>query len=192
MKVLHLHLAPGEATERHQHTRPYIFVSLVPGKISNEVRGRTPKTSELEYGELRSSKGGFALAERNGGYAPLDLVVVELQKEVAPASQFTSEEADFKYHNVIVGHLLDGQGWRAYEINIASEGYTEKHLELYNRLMIAVSEVNLQMDVAAKGKSLLQLQPGDVRWFEGGDTVSSVNKGNGPAKFIVIEFSRGE
>jgi len=187
-RVFRLALAKGESTQGHQHGRPYVFIALVPSMLSNEVPGRRPIISNLEYGELRSSKGGFSLTERNAGAEPADLVVIELKTHSHPSGGFATPEADYHYHNVMIGHLFETDDWRGYEINISSEGNVEKHKENCDRLIIAVSEAHLRNDVESKATSNLDLNPGEVTWFPAGDTISTVNVGSQPAKLIILEF----
>ena len=59
VRVFHLQLQPNEATKTHRHPSFYAYFSLQSVTISNEVAGHAPVITQLEPGELRTSKGGF-------------------------------------------------------------------------------------------------------------------------------------
>ena len=187
VRVYRLELAKNKATSPHRHAAPYVFIALTPATIANEVHGRASVVSTLEYGELRSSKGGFTVAERNAGSEPLSLIVVEMAGEVNRKDAFPSPEADFRMRNAAVGHLFETNDWRGYEMDIASEGTIGSHNEDNDRLIVAISEVHLRNDVEGKGSTRFDLAAGEVAWVAGKESVSSVNLGADPARFVVIE-----
>ena len=77
VRVFHLKLQPNEVTLPHRHEMYYAYLSLRAVTIGNEVRGRQPVLTQLEAGELHTSKGGFTVAERNNSSEPADLLVIE-------------------------------------------------------------------------------------------------------------------
>lgn len=188
-RVFRLTLQPQESTLRHRHSGFYMYLSVGPSTVSNEVAGRKPVISELGDGDLRTSKGGFSLSERNIGDKPLDIVVIEPAK-TKDAANFQSPMADFRYHEVAVGSLYEGTNVRAYELDMASGGRTELHLESYDRLTIALKDIDLR-DQDEKGKSSeVHEKVGDVAWWPKGNTHATTNIGSEPARFITVEFAQ--
>jgi hypothetical protein len=187
VRVYRLTLQPGEATLPHRHEQPYVFVSLERGKVANEVRGRQPIVSELGAGELRTSKGGFALAERNVGQQLLNLIVVEQVKK-ADAGAFEEPMIGFRYHDAAFGPLFEAPMMRGYDAIIASQGRTEKHLDKYDRLLIALSNIELTDQIEGTEKSNISQKVGGVVWLPSGAEHSTVNIGEKPAHFVTIEF----
>ena len=63
-----------------------------------------------------------------------------------------------------------------------------KHRHIGPHLIVAITDLNLQSDVAGKGISKVELKAGDLRWVPGGLTHTLMNSGKQPAKFVTLEF----
>jgi hypothetical protein len=188
-RIFRLTLQPQEATLRHRHSDFYLYLSVGPSTVSNEVKGRKPVISELGDGDLRTSKGGFSLTERNVGDKPLEIVVIET-KGSGDAVSFQSPMANFRYHDTAVGSLYEGTNVRVYELDIASGGRTELHAEPYDRLTIALKDIHLR-DQDEKGKeSEIEEKTGDVAWWPKGKIHATTNVGGEPARFVTVEFAQ--
>jgi hypothetical protein len=162
VRVFRLSLRPNEVTLPHLHKGFYAFVSLRPVTISNEVRGRQPVLTELKAGELHTSKGGFAVAERNNSSDPAEVIVVEAMKP-GDASGFRTPVGGFKMHDAGIIELFESSAVRGYEMAIAVGGRTEKHYEDYDRLLIALSESRLREEVDELPPSDLELKAGEIQ-----------------------------
>lgn len=186
VRVFRLKLHPNEATVTHRHSNFYAFVSLQPVNISNEVRGRQPISTHLDAGEVRTSKGGFSLAERNISSVPAELIVVESLK--SDSSGF-SEPMAFRFHDSAQGELFESGAVRAYDMIMAVGGRTEKHKESYDRLLIALSDVDLHEETEGQPPSETKMRAGEVLWIARGLTHATTNVGLTAAHFIVLEFN---
>ncbi|MGD0220671.1 MAG: hypothetical protein ABSC73_09500 [Acidimicrobiales bacterium] len=187
VRVFRLKLQPGEATLPHRHGMFYAFLSLRPVVIGNEVRGRQPVMTRIEAGELHTSKGGFTVAERNNSSEPADLLVIEALK--ANAGEFNSPMGGFRYHDAAFGELFQASAVRGYTMTIAAGGRTEQHGENYDRLLIAVSDLDFREDTASQSPSEFAMKAGEVRWIPRGQTHATTNIGASPATFITLEFN---
>jgi uncharacterized RmlC-like cupin family protein len=165
----------------------YAFLSLRPVVIGNEVRGRQPVMTRIEAGELHTSKGGFTVAERNNSSEPADLLVIEALK--ANAGEFNSPMGGFRYHDAAFGELFQASAVRGYTMTIAAGGRTEQHGENYDRLLIAVSDLDFREDTASQSPSEFAMKAGEVRWIPRGQTHATTNIGASPATFITLEFN---
>jgi hypothetical protein len=155
--------------------------------IGHEVRGRQPVMTHLEAAEVHTSKGGFAVAERNNSSVPAELLVIEAVK---PASHgFNTPMRSFGYHDAAVGEILEAASlMRGYSTILAAGGHFEEHQENYDRLLIAVSDLKLREEVPGQPPSELQMKAGEVRWVPRGTTHATKNIGSSPATFITLEF----
>lgn len=187
VRVYRLDLARTEVAAPHRHERPYAYIALTPATIANEVKGRAPVISSLEFGEVRTSKGGFTVAERNAGDEPLSVIVVEQADKMDHPGSFPTPN-DFRMHNAAIGHIFETDDWRGYELNIASQGTIQQHKEPYDRLIVALSDLHLRRDIEGKGAGALNMQMGEIAWLKGGDTEQTTNVGDATARFVVIEF----
>jgi hypothetical protein len=187
VRVFHLKLGPHEATLPHRHKSFYAYLSLSSATISNEVRGRQPVVTHLDADDLHTSKGGFSLMERNQLPEPLELVVVEVLKPTGLG--FSAPITNFRYHDAAFGPLFETPTARGYEATIAAGGRTEQHVENYDRLLIAITELKLREEVAGQPPSELNLKAGALRWQPHGLTHATTNIGTSPARFIILEFN---
>jgi quercetin dioxygenase-like cupin family protein len=190
-RVFRLVLKPGESTSPHKHPGFYASIAIHGGDLSTEVKGRKPVPSMLSDGELRTSKGGFTLVEHNVGKTTIEILIVE------PAShpglnveQFGEAMLSFRYHDAVVGTLFENPPLRAYEMTLASGGRTERHLEQYNRLMIALTDVYLKDKTEGRDETEIRINEGDISWLAGGVVDEFTNSGSQPAHFIVVESNR--
>ena len=186
-RVYRLALRPGGATQPHHHNSFYIFVSVGVSDVSIEVKGRPPVVSHLEDGELRTSKGGFTIAERNTGATPLNMIVIEPLNGVGQ-DKFEDPMASFHLHDTFVGNIFEEPRIRAYDMAMASGGRTEQHTDKYGRLIVALTDLFLSDNVEGKGTSEIRQKRGDVAWFPGGASHMLTNLDAQPAHFVTVEF----
>lgn len=186
VRVLHLHLLPNEVTETHRHPSFYAYFSLQPATISNEVAGHAPIVTQLEQAELRTSKGGFNVAERNKSVVPVDVVIVQPLKSAGDG--FATPLA-IPMHDVGIVEQYTGPTMRAYSLAIASSGRLEEHTEVYDSIVIALTDSNIHEGGPGNKSEDWKMKAGDTRWIPRGTTHSVVNMGSSPAALIVFEFN---
>jgi uncharacterized RmlC-like cupin family protein len=164
----------------------YAYASVRSVAISNEVRGRQPVISHLDAGELHTSKGGFTLAERNESSESAEVLVIEVPD--ANSGGFATPMGGFRYHDAAFGDLFEAPGVRAYALTIAAGGRTEAHIESYDRLILAMSDLKLRDNIAGQGPAEFEMKAGEARWMPKGTTHAITNIGTAPAVFITLEF----
>ena len=135
---------------------------------------------------MQTSKGGFTLSERNKSSDPADVLLIEALK--SDGAGFAVPIGRFRFHDAAFGSLFDFPVMRGYTMTLAAGGRTEKHGEDYDRMVIAVSDLDLGEDIAGQGSSESRMKAGDVKWFNRGVTHATTNRGMSPATFITIEF----
>jgi mannose-6-phosphate isomerase-like protein (cupin superfamily) len=186
VRVFHLQLQPNEATKTHRHPSFYAYFSLRPATISNEVTGHAPVITQLEQGELRTSKGGFNVAERNESNEPADVFVVQPVKSAG--NEFATPLA-IRVHDAGIGELYTGLAMHVYSLAIASGGQLEERTEAYDSLVIALTDSNIREIVPGKASADWNMKAGETRWIPRGTTHSETNSGSIPAALIVFEFN---
>lgn len=185
-RVFHLQLQPNEATKIHRHAAFYAYFSLRPVTISNEVGGHAPVITQLEQGELRTSKGGFNVSERNQSKVQADIFVVQSLKSAGDG--FAAPLA-IQMHDAGIIEQYTGPAMRAYSLAIASNGRLEEHTEAYDSLVIALTDSSIHEIVPGNGTAEWNMKAGETRWIPRGTTHSETNTGSAPAALIVFEFN---
>ena len=186
VRVFRLELGPNEVTKTHRHSSFYAYFSLNPVTISNEVTGHAPVITQLERGDLRTSKGGFNVAERNKSTERADIFVIQPAKTAGGG--FATPIA-IRMHDAAIGELYTGPSMHAYSVEIASSGRLEEHTEAHDSLVIALTDSNIRENTPGNGSTDWNMKTGEARWVPQGTTHSETNVGSGPAALIVFELN---
>jgi hypothetical protein len=136
---------------------------------------------------LRTSRGGFTVAERNNSPEPAELIVVEAMRP-DDGKGFATPMGGFQKHNAAIGELFEAPVVRGYILAIAAEGRIEKRHEDYDRLLIALSDLYLREEVYGQPPTELRMKAGEVRWVSRETTHSTTNAGSLPAALLTLEF----
>jgi hypothetical protein len=187
VQIFKLQLQPNEVTAFHHHDRPYVYLSLHTAEIANEVPGHPPVITDLGPLQLRSSHGGFSVAERNISAAPVEIWVVEPVRSSGPG--FVQPLGAFEYHDAAIAELSDGPSMRVYAMTIAAGGRVASHAETYGRVFLAASNLQLRETVAGQSPAQVEMKTGEARWLAASSSYSVENLGSSPADFIVFEFN---
>lgn len=192
VRVFSVEIAPHTATLVHRHRHDYIFISLGPAEISNEVEGKPPVTVKLSDGEAEFARGNFAHRVRNLSLTSFRNVAIELLQDEKTGSIPPSAGEDSRSLHVLRGGteqvLFVKDGVKVSEVELQIAGAEPKHRHAKAELMVALSDLVLRSDVVGKGASNIEMKAGDVKWMAGGFTHTVTNVGEGPAKFVTLEF----
>jgi quercetin dioxygenase-like cupin family protein len=192
VRAFKVEVPPHAATLMHRHRHDYVFVTLGPSQVSNEVAGKTPVTLNLQDGETRFAPGNFAHIARNLSDQPFRNVTVELMQDEQARKNPPPKWDEERGLNVLNGgtrHILFVQdGVRASEIELQPGGSIPRHHHAGPHLVVAVTDLNVRSDVEGKGASTKTLTAGDIAWVPGGFTHTLTNVGKLEAKFVTLEF----
>jgi hypothetical protein len=96
---------------------------------------------------------------------------------------------DFRYHNAAVGKLFESQAMRGYSGMLFPGGQTDPYKENYDRLFIAVTDLNLRDTEVGGSQSNLEMKAGEIRLLPRGLTHAVTNLGESIVTFITLEFN---
>lgn len=191
VRVFQVEVAPHTATLMHRHRHDYLFVTLGPSEISNEVQGKAAVTLKLQEGETRFTQGNFAHIARNLAATPFRNVTIELLRDQE------SDRAQQKWDEDRGVHVLHGgtqeilfvkDGVRVSETELQTAGVLPKHHHGRPELIVAVTDLLFRNDVIGQAASNIEMKSGDVKWEEAGVTHTVTNVGKEAAKFVTLEF----
>ncbi|MGH9499194.1 MAG: hypothetical protein ACRD3L_08625 [Terriglobales bacterium] len=191
VRVFQVEVAPRTATLMHRHRHDYVFITLGPSEISNEVAGKPPVTLKLQDGETRASDGNFAHIARNLANTPFRNVTIELLQDEKFHTAPPKWDDDRSLHILHGGTqqiLFVKDNVRASETELQIAGSVPRHRHAYPHLVVAITDVILRSDVSGKGASNVVMKSGDIAWVEAGLTHSLTNVGTSEAKFVTLEF----
>lgn len=192
VRVFEVEIPPGDATLLHRHRHDYVYVSLGAAQISNQLEGKPPVTTKLQDGQTVFVEGPVAHVVRDLAVTPFKNVTVEFLQD-----QKAGQSPPPKWDEERGLHILEGgtqdimfvkDGVRVSEVDLQPGGMLPRHHHAGPHLLIAVTDLQLESDVAGKGVSRIALKAGDVKWVPGGFTHILMNTGKQRAKFITLEF----
>ena len=192
VRVFQVEVPPNAATLMHRHRHDYVFVTLGPAEISNQVAGKPPVTLKLQDGEVRAVDGNFAHIARNLAPTPFRNVTIELLQDekahTTPPATWDDDRSLQVLHGGTQEILFVKDGVRVSETELQIAGSVPKHHHAHPHLVIAVTDLLLRNDVPGKPTSNIEMKSGDIKWVEAGLTHSITNVGDAEAKFVTLEF----
>ncbi len=81
VRVFKVELAPQAATLMHRHRHDYVFVTLGPSEVENDVQGKPSATLKLKDGDTYFLPGGFAHIAKNLSGQPFRNVTIEFMQD---------------------------------------------------------------------------------------------------------------
>lgn len=191
VRVFQVEVAPHSATLMHRHRYDYVFVTLGPSEISNEVEGKSPVAVKLQDGETRFAPGNFAHIARNLAATPFRNVTIELLRgEPSESAQkpWDEDRGLDVLHGGTQQILFVKDGVRVSEFELQTAGVLPKHRHGRPELIVAVTDLLFRDDVVGTAATNIEMKSGDVRWEDAGFTHTVTNVGKESAKFVTLEF----
>jgi quercetin dioxygenase-like cupin family protein len=192
VRVFQVEVPAHAATLMHRHRHDYIFVTLGPAEISNEVAGKPAVILKLQDGEARATDGNFAHIARNLAATPFRNVTIELLQDekahTTPPPSWDDDRSLQVLHGGTQQILFVKDGVRVSETELQIAGSVPKHHHAHPHLVIAVTDLLLRNDVPGQAASNVEMKSGDIKWIEAGLTHSLTNVGEAGAKFVTLEF----
>lgn len=202
--VYNVSVPPLDATVLHSHDLPYLYVTLDPSEITNEVTGQPPVHMTLQDGETHYNPGHFShLVQTDSGLAFRNITVElartqgtarNLCKEVLPGAprdcpgegesaagkKPSSEAADD-----MVPYFETDEVRVEFRKVASGREYLEPAPKM-NALLVALSNANLDANLG--GEHILFLHAGDILWMPAGTRRRVVDFLGTHSSFLLISF----
>jgi quercetin dioxygenase-like cupin family protein len=192
VRVFQVEIAPHSATLMHRHRHDYVFVTLGPAEISNEVQGKPPVDVKLNDGEARFTPGNFAHVARNLGTTAFRNITIEFLQDAKTGAVSAPPDADEHSLHVLHGGtqevLFVKDGVEVSEVDLQIAGVQPRHHHAKAELVVALTDLELRNDVVGGKPSNFEMKAGEVRWITGGFDHTVTNVGEGPAKLVTLQF----
>jgi quercetin dioxygenase-like cupin family protein len=189
VRVFKVEVGPHDATLMHRHRHDYLYISIGPADVSNEVEGKPPVELKLHDGQTGFLAANFAHIARNLADTPFRNVTIELlQDEKSHASKWDEERGLDVLHGGTQQILFVKDGARVSDIELQPGGMIPSHRHNGPHLVVAITDLDMRSDIEGKAPTPSQLKSGDVKWVLGGYRHTLTNVAKQPAKFVTIEF----
>ena len=199
VRVFNVEVPSGAETQMHWHRHDYVYVTIGPSTIVNNIEGRPTATLPLADGETRFSPGPFAHAVRTVSPTPFRNITVEiLQDEKLRHASLPSPWKETRGLEIL-NHgtkeiLFANNEVRATEYELQPDGMVPNERHTHPMLLIAVTDQDLFLndprvhDPHEPTTKSIHLPPGDSHWLPTGLIHPILNAAQHPAKFITLEF----
>jgi beta-alanine degradation protein BauB len=190
VRVFQVEVPPHSATLMHRHNRDYVFVTLGPSEVENDVAGKPPVTLKLQDGEPRFTSGGFAHVAKNLAATPFRNVTIELLQP-GPATAGGEDQKPRELAGATITPVFVKDGVRVSDIRLKAGGSIPRHHHEGPHLVVAVTDLTLRNEVEGQAATTRTLKAGEVAWIPGGITHTVTNVAPGEARLITLEFPAG-
>jgi quercetin dioxygenase-like cupin family protein len=193
VRVFHVEVAPHDATLMHAHHHDYIYVTLGPAQIENDVKGKPPVTLKMQDGQTQFTPGDFVHLVRNLAETPFRNVTIELLQDEAARKNPPPPWDEERGLDILMGGgtqdiMFVKDGVRVSEIDLNPGADVPSHHHTGPHLIVAITDLDLRNEVKGKSPVPVHLNSGEVKWIPGGVTHSLTNIGKQQAKFVTLEF----
>ena len=192
VRVFKVEVPPHQSTLVHWHRHDYMFVTLGASDVESAPKDQPPVRLKLQDGQAEYTPAPRVHAARNLADTPFRNVTIEFMKNAeahkATPAGWDPDRGLSVLHGGTIDILFVKDGARVSEVDLDPGGVIPRHTHTGPHLVVAVTDLDLQSDVAGKPPAHLQVQSGDIRWVEGGLTHTVTNVGKQKSRFITIEF----
>lgn len=192
VRAFQVEVAPHASTMMHRHRHDYVFVTLGPSQVENDVAGKAPVTLKLQDGEVHFAPGNFAHIAKNLSGESFRNITVEFLKDAEaqknPPPKWDEERGLQVLHGGTEDILFVKDGIRVSEIELQPGGMLPRHHHSGPHLLVAVSDLDIRSDVEGQGPMPGRFKSGDIKWLPGGYTHTLTNVGKNQARFVTLEF----
>lgn len=185
VRVYEVVLAPGRATLMHEHRADSFAVILGSAEIFNQPRGGEPRNVKVSNGFVGFTPGtNKPYSHRIGasGDAAFHVVVLELMGPAAAGAPGATRRIDPPFKMV-----RESPRGRAFRIPLAPGAVTPAYARPAGSALLAVSAGRLTEILDGGRTRLWDMEPGSLRWFDSGETLSLKNEGAAPVDLVEIE-----
>ena len=193
VRVFLAEIPPHQQTGLHRHSRDYLAIELVDGRITNSREGVAPVEQRFHAGDLHVAKAGFSHVVRNDAdtlFRSTDIEFTEPQGDVQPSKQPPSRYCNpgSKTACVTETYVLCTAKVCVSDVTLGEGAKTTRHTHTTDHMLVAVTDYELTDQVEGKGQIVRTQKSGGVEYVPAGITHQLVNTSKGPVRFIVVVF----
>jgi quercetin dioxygenase-like cupin family protein len=195
VRVYNVEVPPHTDTLMHWHRHDYIYVTLGPTEVVNEVKDKPPATIKLQDGETHFSPAPFAHIASNRTDQPFRNVTIEIVDDESLRHSAANGDVHWDEDRALETFpggtqqiLFVKDGIRVSEFELQPGAVVPKYHHKGPHLLVAVSDLEIRSDVEGQGPMPGHFKSGDSKWLPGNYSHTLTNTSPKPAKFVTLEF----
>ena len=182
IRILDVHLGPGDTTLYHLHNTPSIFIRFTNTNVGSQLIGKQSQkganiTGEVSYDNLNTPRTHRVWNEDTGWFHVMDIELTSTkQKKSIAVLQNSALKLLFNEQQVI-GYNIELKAASNIQLPPSANGY----------LLISksASEIELKIDDAVQKRIM---KPSHYIWIEAGNKLVIKTMGNKTANFALLQF----
>lgn len=197
VKIFRVDLAPQASSKLDNHDHDYIVFAL--SKSNFKVVGEMHTFSaQMQPGEMQVLRGGYPQRLVNLEDAPLQLVILEAAKGIAPdkatCGLSAAECTDGEFGNDDQGNpftdstLFETPSVKVSRIDLGANATLPKQNFVTSHVLVALADMKLNDQPTGKDAKEVPLKAGEVFWYEDAVETQITNLGDQNAPIITLEL----
>lgn len=197
VKIFRVEVVPHASSSLDSHDHDYLVFAL--SKSNFKVAGEMHTFSmQMATGDIQVLKGGYPQRLVNLEDTPLQLVILEAAKGIAPdkatCGLSAAECTDGEFGNDDKGNpftdstLFETPTMKVSRIDLGGNATLPKQNFVTSHVLVALADMKLNDQPAGKDAKEVPLKAGEVFWYEGAVETQLTNLGDQNAPIITVEF----
>jgi hypothetical protein len=197
-KIYRVEVAPHASSNLDNHDHDYLIFSL--SKNNFKVAGEMHTFSmQMEPGEIQVLRGGYPQRLINLEDSPLQVVIFEAAKGIAPEKATcglsAAECTDGEFGNDDKGNpftdstLFETPAVTVSRIDLGASAILPKKNYVQSHVLVALADMKLNDQQTGKDAKEVPLKAGDIIWYDGAVETQITNLGDQNAPIITVEFN---
>lgn len=182
VRILDVHIKPGDTTLYHIHATPSVFISLSKTKVGSNIINQPVSSSintigNISYDSLKTPRVHRVWNEDNSWFHVMDVEIVNQQATVKH-STLNIKNAELLFDKPLVrGYKLQLSAGETFNIRKSDARF----------LLVSIGEVNLSIIINAK-EQIQVMKAGHFIWIQANENVVIKTLDNTQGSFALLEL----
>jgi len=182
VRILDVHLGPGDTTLYHLHNTPSVFIIFTNTNVGSQLIGKQPQkganiSGEVSYDSLHTPRTHRVWNEDTSWFHVMDVELTNTkQKKNIPVLQTPALKLLFNEQQVI-GYNMELKPATNLQLPSSAGGW----------LLISKSESVIEFEINNNVQNRI-MKPSHYIWIEAGKSISIKSSSNQPANFVLLQF----
>lgn len=182
VRILDVHLGPGDTTLYHIHKTPSVFIIFTNTNVGSQLIGKQPQkganiNGEVSYDSLKTSRTHRVWNADTGWFHVMD---VELTSKKQKKNILVLQNPSLQL-------LFNEQQINGYNMELNPAGNLQIPASATGYLLISKSESVIEFKVNGIVQNR-KMKPSHYIWIDAGKSFAIKNDGIKPANFVLLQF----
>ena len=182
IRILDVHLGPGDTTLYHLHNTPSVFVVFTNTNLGSQLIGKQPQkganiSGEVSYDSINTARTHRVWNEDTSWFHVMDIELTNTKKEKNISV----------FHNPALKLLFNEQQVNGYNIELKAANILQLPASAAGYLIISKSRTAIEFIINDAAQNRI-MKPSHYIWIEAGKNFSMKPLDNQAADFVLLQF----